>query len=112
MMKYQLFTRYTKSGEWILDPFMGSGTSHETLFRGIIRRKSLWPLVDGETVQISLMLVSLNDTRQERRLLGRAALIAHAPGAVKSLQVRLPGNVGWVLRAKSRNRRRASSLLF
>lgn len=24
---HQLFTRYTKSGEWILDPFMGSGTS-------------------------------------------------------------------------------------
>lgn len=23
----QLFTRYTKKGEWILDPFMGSGTS-------------------------------------------------------------------------------------
>ncbi|WP_297813373.1 TRM11 family methyltransferase [uncultured Finegoldia sp.] len=24
---YQLFTRYTKKGDWILDPFMGSGTS-------------------------------------------------------------------------------------
>ena len=24
---HQLFMRYTKSGEWILDPFMGSGTS-------------------------------------------------------------------------------------
>ncbi len=24
---YQLFSRYTKRGEWILDPFMGSGTS-------------------------------------------------------------------------------------
>lgn len=24
---HQLFTRYTKKGEWILDPFMGSGTS-------------------------------------------------------------------------------------
>ncbi len=24
---YQLFMRYTKKGEWILDPFMGSGTS-------------------------------------------------------------------------------------
>ncbi len=24
---YQLFSRYTKKGEWILDPFMGSGTS-------------------------------------------------------------------------------------
>lgn len=24
---YQLFTRYTKQGDWILDPFMGSGTS-------------------------------------------------------------------------------------
>lgn len=24
---YQLFSRYTKKGDWILDPFMGSGTS-------------------------------------------------------------------------------------
>ena len=24
---HQLFTRYTKKGDWILDPFMGSGTS-------------------------------------------------------------------------------------
>ena len=24
---HQLFTRYTKKGEWIIDPFMGSGTS-------------------------------------------------------------------------------------
>ena len=24
---YQLFSRYTKQGDWILDPFMGSGTS-------------------------------------------------------------------------------------
>ena len=24
---HQLFTRYTKKGDWILDPFMGGGTS-------------------------------------------------------------------------------------
>ena len=24
---HQLFSRYTKKGDWILDPFMGSGTS-------------------------------------------------------------------------------------
>ena len=29
----QLFSRYTKKGDWILDPFMGSGTT------GIVARK-------------------------------------------------------------------------
>lgn len=36
---YQLFSRYTKQGDWVLDPFMGSGTSIIEAIR--MRRNSI-----------------------------------------------------------------------
>lgn len=54
---YQLFSRYTKSGEWILDPFMGSGTSLIEAQR--MKRNSIGIDLQSEVVNEALKRIQI-----------------------------------------------------
>ena len=53
---HQLFSRYTKKGDWILDPFMGSGTSLIEAQR--MGRRTKVVVADSQTCDMNKILLS------------------------------------------------------